>query len=218
MPGVWRPSRLHRCMRLQMYKLFKVPKDPNPPFDFTTANQFMRGHLLGAYAAAMILLLEGRWGFRDIVCEDIAHDAETGLGGKKDVTFYRHGVKYIVEVKSKMAPIDDEMPAGKTDLLQLNDYMHTEGAEMGFLIYVGPVKRAGSKAPVLWFVEKPHRYSAQLWEQSKSRMLQLGWFRRDPTRLAPDNGSQWMECPTCPFQLSCHAEKSPADLRPELRR
>jgi hypothetical protein len=218
-PGIWRPSGIRYCMRKQVYKACKTPKSP---YKFDPARQFMfdRGHVFGAWIAAYVLALDGRYGITSVQSEVVLHDPETGLGGKADVVLERGGSKYVVEFKSKdNAAAMRNIKAEEKALHQLNDYMHMAGAEYGWLVYFGVdfvnyVPRA-TKPPRTTIAAKEfrHKYSPSMWDETAKKTLTLEWFLKDRSKLAPKTANPYFECGSCDWKWACDKELTPEDAR-----
>ena len=208
-PGIWRPSRLHRCIRKQIYKLHKVPEDGLWAPDEITEWRFMRGHIFGAWCQGLLMNLEGRYGISHVDCETVVSDDDSALGGKLDATFRRNGIRYVVEIKSKEQPLKPNMTLGKLDHLQLNDYMRAEKCRHGFLIYFGPKRVPNTQSQTFGMVEFPVEFSPDLWDESENRTRQLTWFARSPHLLPPATGNPFMDCRTCPWKVTCQAGLTP---------
>lgn len=217
-PEIWRPSGLRRCMRKQVYKAAKAPKD-RVVYDATRQHNFDRGHLFGAWFAAYVAALEGRYGFEVVHRELVVFDSEARVGGKADIVLVRDGIKYVVEVKSKenaSAMSSIKKPAA-LDLAQLNDYMHMTGAKAGWLVYFGvnfADSSSGKAKPRTQVSAKEffHQYSPSLWEDTCKKVQLLSWFLQDQSKLAPKTANTFFECPTCEWGGSCEKELAPKSV------
>ena len=210
-PGIWRPSSLRRCMRKQVYKATRSPKGVRL-YDETRQKDFDRGHIFGAWFAAYVSALEGKYGFSDVRCEEILSCDQTQIGGKADFTLQRYGHKYVGEVKSKINPEAlNKISPNKDDLAQLNDYMSMAGAEAGWLIYfgVGTVMVGPRKRYTMVAKEFFHRRSEQVWQNSVQQTQLLSWFYQDQEKLAPKTSNTFLECPSCEWKGLCDGEVSP---------
>jgi hypothetical protein len=215
-PGIWRPSGLRRCMRKQVYKASGVPRGA-ASYDKDKQGNFDRGHVFGAWFAAYLAALEGRYGFTVVHCELVLHDEGTAIGGKADVVLSKDGHKYVVEIKSKVnATTMQVVKPNKIDLAQLNDYMVMAGAKAGWLVYfgVGFVKSRGAK-PRTGIVAREffHRVSEDMWDDSQKKVQLLSWFLRDQTKLAPKTHNTFFECRGCEWRGVCDLELSPVEAK-----
>lgn len=212
-PGRWRPSRLHRCMRRQIYRMHKVAA-VEAPFSLHNETRFTRGKLFGAWAQALLKATENRRGVGKVDREVVAFCPQTEIGGKIDAVITFGGKRYIVEVKSKETNIDD-VKIGDTDLQQLNDYMGVTGDHQGFLMYFGP--KTVDRNVTFWFKVFPVLFDESRYKRTLDRIAQLTWFARDATRLAPATDNKWFECSNCQYKAICDRSLSPKaakDARP----
>ena len=214
-PGIWRPSGLRYCMRKQVYKACKTPKQPTR-FDPSRQFMFDRGHVFGAWIAAYILALEGRYGITRVDDEVVLHDPICNVGGKADIVLERAGKKYVVEFKSKdNAAAMRNIKADDKALSQLNDYMHMAGAEYGWLIYFGvdfvKFTARATKPPRTTITAKEfsHKYSESMWADTEKKSGALGWFLQDRDKLAPKTANPFFECPSCEWKWACDLELCP---------
>jgi hypothetical protein len=211
-PGVWRPSSLRRCMRKQVYKATRVPKSDNP-IDLKRQHLFDRGHVFGAWFAAYVLLLEGKYGFSVVNAEVVLHDEETEIGGKADIVLLKDGHKYVVEVKSKdNAATMRSIKPNPIDLAQLNDYQKMWDAKAGWLVYFGVdyIEGRGKAAKTgIQAKEFFHRFDKKLWEDTEKKVQMLRWFQRDQTKLAPKTSNTFLECGGCEWRSLCDQEVTP---------
>ena len=216
-PGIWRPSALRRCMRKQVYKAARVPKS-DVPLDPVRQHFFDRGHLFGAWFAAYVALLEGRYGFTAVETELVLHDAGTDVGGKADIVLVKDGHKYVVEVKSKEnAAAMRNIRPNAIDLAQLNDYQRLHGAEAGWLVYFGVdyLSEGKGKSARTGIAAKEffHRQSLPVWKETEKRVQMLEWFYKDQSKLAPKTSNPFLECKGCEWRQVCDQELPPIKVR-----
>jgi hypothetical protein len=216
-PGIWRPSGLRRCMRKQVYKAARVPKGV-AQYDALRQHYFDRGHIFGAWVAAYIAALQGRYGFELVEREVVLHDDETRVGGKADAVLVRNGVRYVVEVKSKEnAAVMHDIKPNAIDLAQLNDYMAMSGARAGWLVYFGVdyvdlvsnTRRKSKPRTIIAAKEFFHRFSGSIWDDTHKKVQLLSWFLQDQSKLAPKTANPYLECPNCEWRELCDLEVSP---------
>ena len=181
---------------------------------------FDRGHVFGAWMAAYVSALEGRYGFSVVSCEVVLTEDETQVGGKADVVLTKGGHRYVVEVKSKdNAAAMRNITPSKIDLAQLNDYMAMSSAYAGWLVYFGvdfvdwvPNSR---KPPRTTIAAKEffHRFSPRMWKETKTKVEMLTWFLQDQTKLAPKTTNTFFECSNCEWRWACDQELNPVDAK-----
>ena len=223
----WSPSQLRGCMRKQIYKAIGAPK-ADPVFDAEKEAIFDRGHVFGSWVAAYLEAAEQlpELGITNVrsVCrrgEALLRDDGTQIAGFSDVLFNRYGHEYVVEVKSKEdAAAWPKMSSPQAEHeAQCNDYMHMSGAKAGWIFYIGvtPHPKGGGKTRI-GFKEFFRRYSPELWEKTKNRVMMLDWFMSDRERLAPKSDSPFFECNNCPYAEWCNAEMTPARMEEIIER
>lgn len=222
-PGRWRPSGMHGCKRRAVYKAAKIRRAP-PVFEAARQIQFDFGTLLGAWAYAYVKLLEGRWGFSDIVAEATCYDEELEIGGKADILLTYNGHRYCIECKSK------ENAGGMRRLTsspthvhrqQLNDYMRAQGISAGIVLYLGVVydppggckECGGAKATRIRFKEFFCRFNPKMEQEAVADVSVLEMYLRDQTGLAPKTSNTLFECPNCPYRYACDQDLTPIQAR-----